>query len=169
MLTGSTVHLVLPTKDDWENVKSIWEDEETMAGSGGAIAVSKEKYLEWWQEMYDKNEVNNCYFMIMDDENRRCFGEVSFFRSDYHARKARFDVRIRKPYRNRHYAKEASALLLEYFFIIWRGEALESSVERDNTEGAEFLKRLGFSRSRSEDGSISMTLDRATWIRGERT
>ena len=75
---GNVIRLVEPTKSDWQLIKGIWEDPNTMEDIGGIQALSEERYNQWYQKMFVIDNAKNKYFLILHEDTNECIGEVSF-------------------------------------------------------------------------------------------
>jgi RimJ/RimL family protein N-acetyltransferase len=165
MLRGKLVNLVEPSRIDHELVRSIWEDQETMAEVGGIAPLTEEKYKEWWLYMFDEKADENQYFLVLDTDNCECFGEVSFHRFDKVTRRAMFNIKIHTKFRGRGYAKEAIDLMLEHFFDVWKGEVMEDSVREQNRRGLEYMKEYGFRERGRDKDEVLLEMRREDWVK----
>ncbi len=141
---GSVIKLVAPTKGDWQLVKGIWEDPETMEDVGGIQPLSEERYTQWYQKMLVLDKDINKYFLILHEDTHQCIGEISFHNYDKEEKKARLNVKIKSNYRNHGFGRQALDLLLHYYFNEFNGEIMEDRIDIKNQNGYRALQNYGF-------------------------
>lgn len=152
-----------PTTDDYSNVKSIWEDPETMAAIGGVFSISNDKYLKWLDSMTFRNKHKNCYFLIMLGE--LCLGEVSFHRFNNNLKTAELNIKIKSIYRKQGYGKKALDYILNIFFIEWDGNEMIDNIREGNNTGLAALKSYGFQERINDKNEKILFLNKKDFIK----
>jgi len=165
MLTGIKINLVRPTSDDWENVNSIWKDASVMTDGGGRAPLSQARYLEWWKSTFRGEAEDGRYFMIMDPANKECFGEIGFEGYSEETKQASLCLFVKSEFRGRHFGAEAIDLLMDLFFAVWKAETLECGVRKDNANGLEIMRHMGFAETRLGEDKVFLAIDREGWVR----
>ena len=158
MITGKKLNLVMPTREDHENVQCIWEDPDTMRDIGGVVPISHEQYLAWWADLFEERQYENEYYLVLDTENSECFGEASFEYPDITVKRARLNLKIRARHRGKGIGTEALGLLLEQYFEVFGGLVMEDCIAPANQRTAEWLKDRGFSETRRDADGIHLEL-----------
>ena len=159
------LYLEKPGIDDWLNVKTIWEDEETMKDVGGIHLLPKEKYLRWYKFMFEDKKDENAYFLIFNKKEKKCIGEISFHNYDKFEKRAMFNVKIINTERSKGYGKEAMDLALNYYFNIWNGNIMEDSIWKYNKNGLKNLKKYGVKEFKETEDEIWVELKKSEWKR----
>ncbi len=155
---GSVIKLVAPTKGDWQLVKVIWEDPETMEDVGGIQPLSEKRYYQWYQKMFVLDKDKNKYFLILHEDTNQCIGEVSFHKYDKEEKKARLNIKIKSNCRNYGFGKQALDLLLHYYFNEFNGVIMEDIIDIKNQNGYRMLKKYGFKEIRRDKEEILLEM-----------
>lgn len=158
MITGKKLNLVMPTREDHENVQGIWEDPETMRDLGGVVPISNERYLAWWADLFEERQYENEYYLILDTENSECFGEASFQYTDITVKRAMLNLKIKAGHRGQGIGSEALELLLEQYFEIFGGLVMEDCIAPANERAADWLKARGFRETGRDADGIHLEL-----------
>lgn len=158
MIIGKKLNLVMPTKEDHENLQSIREDEATMREAGGVAPMDHERFLAWWAELFEDRQYENEYYLILDNENSECFGEASFRYTDITVKRARLDIKIKAKRRGLGLGTEALALLLEQYFEVFGGLVIEDIVSGSNARGMAWLLRHGFHETGRDAAGVHLEL-----------
>ena len=157
---GNVIKLVAPTKSDWQLVKRIWEDPETMKDVGGVQPLSEERYTQWYEKMFVLDKDKNKYFLVLQEDTHQCIGEISFHNYDKEEKKARLNIKIKSNCRNHGFGRKALDLLLHYYFTEWNGEIMEDIVDIKNTNGYRTLKNYGFKEISRDKAEIVIEIRR---------
>jgi len=153
----------IPSISDYENVKSIWEDERTMADVGGVFPIDETDYLKWFDRMFVSGKNKNCYYLIFFDD--ACAGEVSFHRFDPVERTAELNIKVKHEYRRKGIGKKALDHILTVFFKEWYGIEMFDTLRKENTNGIESLKAYGFKETGTDnDGNIVLKMTKKEFL-----
>jgi len=163
MLDGKLVTLRRPTAADHDLVRSIWEDEDTMADVGGVCPLPPEKWERWHRRMFHEAAASNEYYLVYGKASGECAGEVSFHDHDPAAGRAMFNVKIKRHLRGGGLGREAMDLLLGLFFDAWEGRVMEDSLWEGNPGGLAAMLAYGFTETGRDADGIRVELDRAAW------
>jgi len=161
--------LIPPTRDDWTKVKEIWEDPETMEAVGGGHPLSKEQYDAWYMKLFKANADKNQYFLVIQEDDRQCIGEVSFHGYDSMSKRAHLNIKIKKEYRKKGLGKKALDGLLQYYFNEWGGEVMEDHIWTKNKEGYESLTKYGFQEVQRDSHEILVEMTKEEWRKRQKT
>ena len=152
-----------PTIDDYNLVKRIWEDEETMAAVGGIQELSESRYASWYHNIIETGRDSHKYLLIFLDSN--CVGEVSFHRFDSATGSAELNIKVKSKIRNRGIGKKALDHLLKIFFREWHGQKIADRLGKDNHEGYRALSAYGFSEISRDNKTVLMALLKSDYER----
>lgn len=144
MITGKSIYLKEPKITDYEIIKNIWEDEDTMEDVGGVILLPNDKYIMWYEKMIIKGKDRNRYFLIIDKVSNKCLGEISFHRYNINTKTAELNIKILKRFRGQGKAKESLDLLLDYYFNTFKGSIIQDHIGINNINGLNILINYGF-------------------------
>ncbi len=131
-----------PTINDYNLIKSIWEDPETMKPVGGIQTLSNKRYIKWFNYMMIDNVDKNCYYLIFS--NNICVGEVSFHNFDTTQKEANLNIKVIANYRGKGIGRISINFILSHFFNEWNGEIINDIVDKDNLIGYKSLIAFGF-------------------------
>ncbi|MBU5437145.1 GNAT family N-acetyltransferase [Tissierella sp. MSJ-40] len=109
--------------------------------------------------MVQPTDGKNFYCLVYSLEDEPV-GEVSFHRYNEITKTAEFNVKILSKYRGRGYAKEATILLLDYYFNEFFGEVMLDSIAISNNNGQKTLLNIGFEHRSSTDGVSLVSIDK---------
>lgn len=132
----------IPSLSDFQNVKSIWEDEKTMADVGGVFPIDEDSFMKWYDNMFVSAKNTNCYFLIFC--NGACAGEVSFHRFDKDKGTAELNIKVKHEFRGLGIGRKALDHILSVFFNEWNGLEMYDTLWKENRNGIEALKKFGF-------------------------
>lgn len=156
-----------PTIDDYNLVKGIWEDKETMAAVGGIHELSESRYVSWYHSIIEAGCDDHKYLLIMLGDE--CVGEVSFHRFDSAAGTAELNIKILAGMRNRGIGKKALDHILRIFFHEWHGQKITDRLGKDNHEGYRALIAYGFSEISRDGETVLMALSKSDYERLRKT
>lgn len=114
--------------------------------------------------MFYINDSKNRYFLIMDTENSKCFGEVSFHDYNSSNKSAKFDIKVKPIYRGKGIAFEAMDLMLDYYFSEWNGEVIEDSLREQNINGLSKMLEYGFREVKRDSKGVWIKMEKEEWI-----
>lgn len=138
---GKNVYIKQPSFEELSFVSKLWGDEETMAEIGGTYVFPKEKWGMFYKKMVHPTDGKNFYCLIYTVRDKP-IGEVSFHGYDSGTKAARINVKVHHKYRLKGYGEEAVRLLLEYYFLEFKGRSIIDTIQ---TEGAKkFFSKIGF-------------------------
>jgi len=156
--TSEHLDLKEPKPQDYSLVKSIWEDEATMAAVGGIWPLSYDDYKRWYEEIIVNGRKQHRYYLIMLGD--KCVGEVSFHRYNPEQKTAELNIKVKYNWRHQGIGHWALLYLLDIFFNEWNGEAMLDLVRKDNTGSHRMLEACGFEKIRSGHDEILYRLNR---------
>lgn len=161
LITGKFLFLKEPKLNDYEKIKNIWEDEDTMKDVGGVILLPEDKYIEWHENMIIKGKDRNRYFLIIDKESSNCLGEISFHRYNINTKTADLNIKILKRFRGQGKAKESLDLLLDFYFNTFKGLIIQDHIGINNINGLNVLINYGFEEKYRNDEEILIELTKS--------
>lgn len=138
---GKNVYIKQPNFEELSFVAKLWGDEETMADIGGAYIFPREKWEMFYKKMVKPTDGKNFYCLIYTVRDK-AIGEVSFHGYDSSTKAARINVKIHHRYRNKGYGEEAVKLLLEYYFLDFKGQAIIDTIKIESAK--KFFNKIGF-------------------------
>lgn len=138
---GKSVYIKQPEFEELDFVSKLWSDEETMAEIGGAYVFPREKWEMFYKKMVQPTDGKNFYCLIYTVRDK-AIGEVSFHGYDSATKAARINIKIHHRYRNKGYGEEAIRLLLEYYFLEFKGQAIIDTIKEET--GKKFFNKIGF-------------------------
>lgn len=138
---GKSVYIKQPSFEELSFVAKLWGDEETMSEIGGAYIFPREKWEMFYKKMVYPTDGKNFYCLIYTVRDK-AIGEVSFHGYDSVTKAARINVKIDYRYRAKGYGEEAVRLLLEYYFLEFKGQSIIDTIETDRAK--RFFSRIGF-------------------------
>lgn len=138
---GKNVYIKQPSFEELSFVANLWSDEETMAEIGGAYVFPKEKWEMFYKKMVQPTDGKNFYCLIYTVRDK-AIGEVSFHGYDSVTKAARINIKIHHRYRGKGYGEEAIRLLLEYYFLEFRGQAIIDTIQTESAKN--FFNKIGF-------------------------
>lgn len=157
----STVEFRIPSLSDFPHVKSIWEDEKTMADVGGTVHIDESGYRKWYENMFVSGKDKNCYYLIFF--NDLCAGEVSFHRFDPENQTAELNIKIKYEFRGKGIARQALDHILSVFFNKWNCLEMRDTLWKKNPNGIKVLKAYGFKEAGTDkDGNSILKFHRGS-------
>ncbi|MBU4485899.1 MAG: GNAT family N-acetyltransferase [Candidatus Delongbacteria bacterium] len=138
----SEIEFRIPSLSDYENVRSIWEDEKTMADVGGIVPIDDTGFTKWFDYMFANSKDRNCYFLIFYEGS--CAGEVSFHRFDPEKKIAELNIKVKYEFRSKGIGRKALDHIFSVFFNEWNGLELYDTLWKENPAGIKALKAYGF-------------------------
>ncbi|MGL5352482.1 MAG: GNAT family N-acetyltransferase, partial [Clostridium sp.] len=138
---GKNVYIKQPEFEELSFISKLWGHEETMADIGGPYIFPKEKWEMFYKKMVQPTDGKNFYCLIYTIRDK-AIGEVSFHGFDSATKAARINVKVHYRYRNKGYGEEAVRLLLEYYFLEFKGRAIIDTIKTDNAK--KFFNKIGF-------------------------
>ena len=138
---GEFVYIQPPLYEEMTEVAKLWADTKTMKEVGGAIVFSEERWNDWYQRMVEPTDGRNQYCLVYNQAHE-VVGEVSFHRFNQILKIADFNIKIYDHHRGKGYAKEATRLMMDYYFNEFGGEILRDEVI--NEKGQQALAKFGF-------------------------
>ncbi|WP_297639388.1 GNAT family N-acetyltransferase [uncultured Clostridium sp.] len=149
---GKKVYIKQPEYSEMAYVSELWGDRETMEGIGGVFNFSTEKWNPFYKKMVNPSDGKNFYCLIYNNKDIPV-GEVSFHGYDLITKTARFNIKVHSKYRGLGYGREATSLLLEYYFQEFGGNIMMDNI--NNEKGISLAKKLNFEQiGKSRDGVI---------------
>lgn len=138
---GKNVYIKQPNFEELSFVSKLWGDEETMAEIGGTYIFPEEKWGMFYKKMVQPTDGKNFYCLIYTVGDK-AIGEVSFHGYDSATKAARINVKIHHGYRNKGYGEESVRLLLEYYFLEFKGETIIDTIKTESAK--KFFNKIGF-------------------------
>ncbi|MPQ45114.1 GNAT family N-acetyltransferase [Clostridium tarantellae] len=138
---GKKVYIKNPEFHELEYTQKLWSDFDSMEDVGRVISFPKEDWDKFYNKMVNPTDGKNFYCLVYNYDNVPV-GEVSFHGYDSATKTARLNVRIQNMYRGLGYGREATKLLLEYFFCEFMGSYIVDTVNNNIAKKA--LESLGF-------------------------
>lgn len=161
---GKNVYIKQPSFEELSFVSKLWSDEETMVEVGGPYIFLKEKWEMFYKKMVQPTDGKNFYCLIytVSDE---AIGEVSFHGYDSATKAARINVKIHYGYRKKGYGEEAVRLLLEYYFLEFKGQTIIDTIKTES--GKKFFNKIGFESIGEFRNQITYKLTKEEFFRLE--
>lgn len=153
---GKNIYIKQPDFDELQFVADLWADKDTMKDIGGAFIFEKSKWELFYKKMVLPTDGNNFYCLIYLNSDDAKIGEVSFHGYDSATKSARFNIKIKAPYRNHGYAREAMTLLMEYYFFDHGGKIIIDNIS--NEEGIKFTTKMGFEVIQKFNNEVTVRL-----------
>lgn len=138
---GKKVYIKQPTLVDLELTSKLWSDPMTMSEIGGVYKFPEEKWDMFYKKMVYPTDGKNFYCHVYNNRDK-FIGEVSFHGYDSLTKAARINIKIHHRQRNKGYGSEAIQLLLEYFFLEFKGGSIIDTTEIYG--GKRLLAKCGF-------------------------
>ncbi|MBN2352719.1 MAG: GNAT family N-acetyltransferase [Spirochaetales bacterium] len=151
-----------PTSEDYELVRGIWEDPETMAAVGGVQPRSAAEYARWFESVMVHHADVNCYFLVFSGND--CVGEVSFHHYDRTAGTAELNIKTKTAWRGRGIGKRALHFILSVFFNEWGGREMRDTVWEKNPLGRNALLKFGFREIGRPNGDFLLAFERTDFF-----
>jgi RimJ/RimL family protein N-acetyltransferase len=151
VLNTRNISLKIPSLEDLEFIRWLWNDPETMEPVGGPIHLSEKDLESWFRGMVSPGSSVDKYQLILD-QDQNPIGEISFHRLDPETMTAELNIKVASKHRGRGYAKSALIRFLDEFFNEFGGQVLIDKVGVNNLTGLKVLMNFGFQhKSREED------------------
>jgi diamine N-acetyltransferase len=148
MLKTEKIHLRAPELTDleqiflWENDQELWHLSNTLLPFS---RFSIEQYiLNEQEDIYSKKQAR---FIIAGENKMKdtLVGAIDLFDFDPKNQRAGIGILIDKKYRNKGFASQALALLIEYSFNLLNLRQLYCSILKQNEESLGLFQKHGFS------------------------
>lgn len=159
---GQLIYLKSPDFNELDEVAKLWSDEATMKEVGGTVVFKKERYQDWYQRMINPGDGKNHYCLIYNNQNK-VVGEVSFHRFNSDEKSAEFNIKIYDSQRGNGYAKEATFLMLDYYFNEFGGESMLDEVI--NIKGQQALIKFGFEEVKVTEQGVLFRMTKTNFQR----
>lgn len=153
------IELRLPTQEDMQFIRWLWNDPETMKPVGGTISLTDEQAHQWFAKMIMPGCSTDCYRLIFNEENEPV-GEISFHRLNPVTMTAEFNVKIAHSQRGKGYAQKAMFLFLDFFFNQLGGKVMVDDIALDNYQGQQVLLKFGYEHDPKVKNVFRVTMTR---------
>lgn len=149
---GKKVYIKQPEYSEMAYVSELWGDKDTMEGIGGVFNFSSEKWDPFYKKMVSPSDGKNFYCLVYNNKDIPV-GEVSFHGYDLVTKTARFNIKIHSKYRRLGYGREATNLMLEYYFQEFGGNIMMDNIKTE--KAINLAKKLNFEQiGKMKDGVI---------------
>ncbi|MCK4261212.1 MAG: GNAT family N-acetyltransferase [Halanaerobiales bacterium] len=159
IIKGCKVYIRPPKIEELEYIKWLWADEETMKEVGGPIILSDKEGGKWYSRMVFPGSSTDFYCLIFD-LNDQPLGEVSFHQYSPEQKSAEFNIKIAGQHRGKGYGKEATYLMLKYFFYEFGGLVMIDDLALENIKGQQALLKFGFIRDDSNSKDFIVKIEK---------
>lgn len=163
-LNKSSVMISETTKDDLDNIMSLWNDGEVMhfVGFPKGLGITKEK-MERWIEWAIKKP-HRCHYSIYENEIGYC-GET--FYNVNEAGAAALDIKLFPKSRGKGIALKALMYAIEHAFNEGKAKLVYVDPHPDNLKAWKLYEKIGFvSKPRPDflgEGETYLEITRSQW------
>lgn len=151
-LKGKRIALKTVGKQDLAEFESLMSDREIDELAGEVYPVTQRSIEDFYEKCQRLEE--RVWFLIVDTQTNKIIGETGFLRINAPWRTADYSLVIwDRNFWNKGYAKETTALMLDYGFNYLNFHRLAIGVVDFNANGLKFWKSVGFKEEgRQKDG-----------------